>query len=66
MLGDQVADAGTEQRGGTDPPLDVVMLGPGRDRHRAERVAGENRRAVRRGRTRRSTASTSSPNRSIA
>ena len=38
MLGDQVADAGVQQRGGAAAPLDVVVLGPGGDRHRAERM----------------------------
>ena len=51
LLGDQVADAGVDQRRAARAPLHVVVLGPRGDRHRAERVAGDDRALARRERT---------------
>ncbi len=51
MLGDQVADPGVQQRRGADAALNLVVLGPRGDRHRAERVPNDGRALTRRHRS---------------
>ncbi len=46
LLGDQITDAGIDQRGGAHPPLHLVVLGPRGDRHRPEGMPDDDARAA--------------------